>query len=154
MKTSLKVALLTVLVAIPAFLLGNGAPAGGWWSDLWPWGDGGHGEPSSAQLPFFMAIAALEAVALGLAVAFVAWGWPAMRRLAGGRAGLAMGMYLGATWLLGNWWFHDNLHQVNGFDFAGLLVIEYVFHLTLIVAGCVLCYGLATNALGQSPSSA
>lgn len=153
MKTSLKVALLAAAVAVPAFALGNGAPGGAWWSELWPWGDGGHGEPSSAQLPLFMAVAAVEAVALGLSIAFLAFGFPAMQRLAGGRAGLATAMSLSAAWVLGNWWFHDNLHQVNGFDFAGLLVIEYVFHVTLVAAGCVLCYGLATNALG-TPASA
>lgn len=152
MKTSLKVALVTALVAAPAFALGNGAPGGGWWGEVWPW-TSDHEDPPSSLLPFFLVLAVVEAAALGLAVSFVAWGWPAMRRLAGGRDGTAMGMYLSATWLLGNWWVHDNLHQVTGFNFTGLLVIEYLFHVTLIVAGCVLCYGLATNALGK-PASA
>lgn len=150
MRTKAKVALLTLAIAIPAFLLGNAAPAGGWWADAWPWTDGGdHGEPSSVQLPFFLFLAALEAVSLGLAVSFLVWGFPAMKRLASGRTGLATAMYASAAWVLGNWWLHDNLHQVNGFDLTGLLVIEYAFHVTLIVAGCILCYGLATNVLGQ-----
>lgn len=148
MKTSLKATLVIVLVAIPAFLLGNGAPGGAWWKSVWPWTEA-HGDPPSDLLPFFLFLAVLEALALGAAVAFVIWGWPTMKRLAGGRTGLATAMFTSATWLLGNWWMHDNLHQVTGFNFTGLLVIEYVFHVTLILAGCVLCYGLAVNALGQ-----
>jgi hypothetical protein len=153
MKTSAKSTLVIVLVAIPAFLLGNGAPGGAWWGQVWPWTQS-HGDPPANLLPFFLLLAVVEALALGASVAFVLWGWPTMRRLAGGRTGLATGMYLSATWLLGNWWMHDNLHQVTGFDFTGLLVIEYVFHVTLIAAGCVLCYGLATNALGQAGPAA
>jgi hypothetical protein len=155
MKTSAKVALLTVLVAIPAFLLGNGAPGGAWWKSVWPWTQS-HGDPPANLLPFFLFLAVVEAVSLGLAISFIVWGWPAMKRLSGGRSGLATAMYVSATWLLGNWWMHDNLHQVNGFDFTGLLAIEYLFHVTLIAAGAVLCYGLATSALdpaGPSPSA-
>lgn len=148
MKTSAKVALVTLAVAVPAFALGNGAPAGGWWQDAWPW-TSSHEDPPSSLLPLFLILAIVEAVALGLAVAFVIWGWPAMKRLAGGKTGLATAMFASATWLLGNWWMHDNLHQVTGFNFQGLLVIEYAFHVTLIAAGCVLCYGLATNALAK-----
>ena len=148
MKTSLKVTLLTLAIAVPSVALSNAAPAGGWWADAWPWTDtSDHGEPTSTQLPFYMLLAVLEGVALGLGVSFLVWGRPAMRRLAGGRTGLATAMSLSAFWVLANWWVHDNLHQVNGFDFAGLLVIEYAFHVTLIVAGAILCYGLATNAL-------
>lgn len=153
MKTSAKVALLTLAIAIPAFVLGNAAPAGGWWADAWPWTDDAeHGEPTSAQLPFFLVLAAVEAVSLGLAVSFLVWGRPAMQRLAGGRTGLETAMMLGAFWVLANWWMHDNLHQVNGFNLAGLLVIEYAFHVTLILAGAVLCYGLATGgAMSAAP---
>ena len=149
MKTSLKVVLLTLAIAVPAFLLSNGSPGGAWWSSAWPWTDGGHDDPSSAQLPFFIFLAVVEALTLGLAVSFIVWGWPAAKRLAGGRRGLATAMSVSATWLLGNWWMHDNLHQVNGFNYTGLLVIEYGFHVTLIAAGCILCYGLATLAFAQ-----
>ena len=155
MKTSAKVALLTLAIAVPAFALGNQAPAGGWWAEAWPWvDDTEHGEPTSAQLPFFMVLGVLEAVSLGLAVSFLAWGRPAMQRLSGGRQGLATAMMLSAAWVLGNWWVHDNLHQVNGFELGGLLVIEYAFHVTLIAAGATLCYGLATNALAAPAARA
>ena len=156
MKTSAKVALLTLAIAVPAFALGNQAPAGGWWAEAWPWvDDTEHAEPTSAQLPFFLVLGVLEAVALGLAVAFLVWGRPAMRRLSGGRTGLATAMMASASWVLGNWWVHDNLHQVNGFELDGLLVIEYAFHATLIAAGGVLCYGLATGAASPAgPASA
>ena len=153
MKTSAKVAILTLAIALPAFALGSQAHAGGWWKDAWPWVDSAdHGDPSSGQLPFFLLLGALEAVSLGLAVSFLVWGRPAMQRLAGGRTGLETAMMLSAFWVLGNWWVHDNLHQVNGFDLAGLLVIEYAFHVTLIAAGATLCYGLVTGgAMSSAP---
>lgn len=153
MKTAAKVAIVTLLVALPAFALGNGAPLGGWWMDAWPWAHV-QDEPPSNLVPFFMVLGVVEAVALGLAVSFAIWGLPHMRRLAGGRDGVATAMAVSATWLLGNWWMHDNLHQVTGFDFEGLVVIEYVFHFTLIVAGAILCYGLATGANSFAGSSA
>lgn len=153
MNTRAKAILVTILVAIPAFLLSNGTPGGSWWRQVWPW-TSTHADPPAELLPFFVALAVIEALALGAAVAFVIWGWPTMRRLSGDRKGLATGMYLGATWLLGNWWVHDNLHQVTGFNFTGLLVIEYLFHVTLIAAGAVLCYGLATNALAKPAQTA
>lgn len=149
MKLAAKATLLTLAIALPAFALGNGAPGGGWWASTWPWIDATeHAEPSPGQLPFFLLLGVIEAVSLGLAVAFLVWGRPAVRRLAGGRTGLGGAMVASAFWVLANWWVHDNLHQVNGFNLAGLLVIEYAFHVTLIAAGAILCYGLATNVLG------
>jgi hypothetical protein len=154
MKTTVKIAIVTLAIAIPAFLLGQGGPLGGWWDSVWPWTSDEHLDPPSRLFPFFLVLAVVESLAMGLAVAFVVWGWPAMKRLAGGKTGMATAMYVSATWLLGNWWVHDNLHQITGYNFTGLVVIEYLFHVTLIAAGCVLCLGLATSALAQGRASA
>mgnify|MGYP000870974538 CR=1 FL=1 len=37
-----------------------------------------------------------------------------------------------------NWWPHDSLHIHIGMDLGGLLALEYVFHITLMVAGIIL----------------
>lgn len=144
MKTSLKVALVTLTVAVPAFALGAGSPPGeAMWRSVWPWDTETHTEPTAAQIPFFMGIGAFEAIGLGLAVAFLVFGRGAVRRLApsGWRANV---LHFGAAWLLGNWWAHDSLHMVNGEDLTGLLVLEYLFHATLITTGALVCWALAT----------
>jgi hypothetical protein len=43
-----------------------------------------------------------------------------------------------------SWWPHDNMHIHNAMNIDGLIVIEYVFHFTLIAAGFVLTYSYLT----------
>ena len=131
MSTPVKVALLTIVVAIPAFLFGR---------VIWP-PFAGNPTPTAAQLPLFLVLAAMEAIVLGLGISFIAFGWPLMRRLTGGATALSWAMFVSIAWLLVSWWSHDNMHQANGFDLGGLLVIEYLYHSTLIVAGAVLGFG-------------
>ena len=64
MKLWMKVLIVTLLVAVPAFLLG---PV------LFPPADVGS-EPSAAQIPFFMFLGAADAVLLGLGVSFLIFG--------------------------------------------------------------------------------
>ncbi len=49
-------------------------------------------------------------------------------------------MYLSIGYLMFSCWPHLNMHAANGIDFGGLLVIDFVFHLPLEVAGVVLAY--------------
>ena len=130
MKTWVKVLIITVVVAIPAFLLGP---------IIWPPADMGVG-PTAGQLPFFLFLAAFEAITFGLGVSFLLFGMPIVRRVAAGSKLRAWAMYLSIGWLMVSWWPHDNLHMFNGMDLQGLLYIEYGFHLTLMVAGLVLGY--------------
>ena len=44
------------------------------------------------------------------------------------------------VWLLVSWWPHDNSHIHNGFDPAGLLIIDLTFHLTIILASLILTF--------------
>jgi hypothetical protein len=143
-----KVALLTLVVAIPALLSGR---------VIWP-PHAGNPMPTTAQLPLFLVLAAMEALALGLGVAYVAFGWPLMRRLTGGATALTWAMFVSIAWLLVSWWPHDNMHQANGHDLGGLLVIEYLYHATLMVAGAVLGYGFvkwlsSPDRAGTRPAS-
>jgi hypothetical protein len=133
-KTWIKVALVTALFAVPAMALGQ---------VIWPPAPGSP-EPSAGQLPFFIFLSVFEAVAFGLEISFLLFGFPALLRLARGSRLRAWAMYLSVGWFLVSWWPHDNLHLHNGLDLQHLLYIEYGFHVTLIIAAVVLAYSLLT----------
>jgi hypothetical protein len=146
MKTWVKVALITALFAVPAMALGQ---------VIWP-PDPGNPEPSAGQLPFFIFLSVFEAVAFGLGISFLLFGFPALLRLARGSRLRAWAMYLSVGWFLVSWWPHDNLHLHTGLDLQGLLYIEYGFHVTLIFAAFVLAFSLLTllrpEETGADPS--
>jgi hypothetical protein len=132
-KASTKVVIVTLLVAIAAFLTEAGGPFGTFWapaSDM--------PTPVGAQIPLFMLLGAAEALALGLAVSFLLFGYPSLNMNAVVSPSLTRGAHLSIVWLLGNWWAHDSLHQHIGMHLDGLLRIEYGFHITLIIAGLTL----------------
>ena len=137
------VAIVTLVVAIVAFLFGSHGPLG---YMLWPTPVALVSAPTATQGKLFMALDGFEAVAFGLGIAFLLFGWPAVRRATGSSPGRALVMYLGIAWVLSNWWIHDNLHMVVGLRPNGLLGIEYGFHVTLIIVGAVLAYSMVTMA--------
>lgn len=139
MKTKTKVVLTTLAVALPAFLLGAGTPIGApLWRAVWPYHVGE--VEVTWQLPLFMFVGALEALALGLGVAFVLYGAAVARRAApGGRPGLFVAA---VAWSLSNWWLHDSLHITNGMSATGLVVIDLAFHTTLMAAAAIVAWGL------------
>ena len=64
--------------------------------------------------------------------------------------------FIATAWLLISWWPHDNMHKHNGMDLAGLLRIDYLFHVSMMVAGAVLAYSLvralqAASMAGRAP---
>jgi len=130
MKPWVKVLLVTVLIAAPAMVLG---PV------LWPPAAGGP-EPTGGQLPFFIVLAIMESVLLGLGISFLLFGLPAVRRVSPDSKARALAMYVCIGWLMVSWWPHDNLHISNGNNLQGLLFIEYGFHFTLMVAAIILAY--------------
>ncbi|HEY8598296.1 MAG TPA: hypothetical protein VIL85_07685 [Thermomicrobiales bacterium] len=131
MRTSAKVALLTVALAIPTIPLGQ---------LLWqapP--DAGHG-PAPALLPFFILLAAAEGLAFGFGVAFLFLGWPLVRR-ATAEAGVAtLPVYLSIAWSLLQWWPHSNSHRVIGEDYVKLLLVDYGFHVTLMIGAAIIAH--------------
>jgi hypothetical protein len=120
-----------IVVALPlaviTFLLGRVI-----WPDV-----PGMAMPTATQLPLFMFISALESIAFGVGVAFALVAWPHVAA-AGKKRPWQTPAFVAITWMLVSWWPHDNMHRVNGMDnLAGLLRIEYIFHVTLIASGCV-----------------
>jgi hypothetical protein len=132
MNTRRKWILVTLIVAVPAMALG---PVLFRPSPDFP-------EPVGIQLPLLMGVAAAEALAMGLAVAFLLFGWPLVRTVVGTSRSRTVAAYLATSWLLGNWWLHDNLHISNGANINGLIAIDYFFHTTLIVAAIIVGWQL------------
>jgi hypothetical protein len=143
MQTRLKVLLITLATAVPAFVLGP---------IIWP--PDPHGAvPSGHQLPLFMALAALDALTFGLGVAFISYGLPLVRRITAGSRAHTWMTFIATAWVLISWWPHDNMHKHNGMDLDGLLIIDYLFHVSMMVAGVVLAY-IPVRALQAAPTTA
>ena len=136
-KTWMKVAAITTVVAIPAFFLGP---------ILFPPADIG-ATPTAAQIPFFLFLSVTDAILLGLGVSFLLFGLPVLRRVSPDSRARAWAMYLAIGYLMVSWWPHLNMHGSNGFNLGGLLVIDYLFHLPLEIAGGVLAYGFLSLLL-------
>jgi hypothetical protein len=72
-------------------------------------------------------------------VAFLVFGWGIIRDAPGVSRNLATGAYLAIAWGLFNWIPHTSMHITNAADdFGRLVLIEYVFHFTLILGALVL----------------
>jgi len=131
MKLRMKVSIVTLLVAVPTFILG---PV------IFPPADVGS-EPSAAQIPFFMFLGAADAILLGLGVSFLVFGFPVLRKVSPDSRVRAWAMYLAIGYLMVSWWPHLNLHISTPIDnWQMLLYIDFLFHLPLEIAGVVLAY--------------
>ena len=131
-STWIKGVLITLIVAIPAFVLG---PV------IWP--PLGM-EPTPGQIPFFMVESFFEAIALGLGVTFLVLGLPVVRRVEPDMRLRAWLLYLSIGWALISWWPHGNLHVSNGDNMQRLLYIEYAFHVTLVISAAIAAYSFAS----------
>ena len=125
MKTWMKMLLVTLLVGIPAIPVGM---------MIWPPAGGeGSGEMPAFVLAGLMGISVVEGLAFGLGVAFLIFGLPLVRDMAGASRTRAWAMFLAIAWLLLSWWLHSGAHRSTG-SVEGLPAIEYTYHLTLIIA--------------------
>lgn len=139
-----RMSLLTLVVGAVAFLAGP---------KLWPMAPSVP-EPPSALLPFYIVLSALESLAFGFAVAFAAFGWPAIRRLPLS-PWVNKSLFVTLCWFMGNWWMHDNLHMHIALDMNRLLYIEYGFHISMLACALILTVGLvrlATRPVATKPS--
>ena len=129
MKIQWKMLLITLIAGIPAFLLGQ---------VIWPPSPEVH--PTAAQLPYLIVLSAIEALTFGFGIAFIVYGWRLVKQMDPGTGKAAGAMYVSLAWLLVSWWPHDNLHIHNALNINGLIAIDYLFHVTLILAGLALAY--------------
>ena len=129
MKPVIKFLLITVIFGIISFLL---TPA------LWTKAMGVN--PTQGQLPFFIALSVIESVVFGIGISFIVLSWPFLKRFNQLSRKLTFATYLAISWLLVSWWPHDNFHMQNGLYLQGLLYIDYVFHVTIIIASLIVAY--------------
>jgi hypothetical protein len=132
MKAWVKILIVTVAVALPAFLLEPAGPWGGFWPPSPAI------EPTAGLVPFMIVLGLLDALSLGAAVSFLIFGYPLVAAIGTASKGLTFAAYLAIAWVLGNWWAHDSLHIHHGPELVSLLSIEYGFHVTLMIAGAIL----------------
>ena len=130
-RTWLPVVVLTAIIAVPAFLVNP---------IVWaPAPDGP--VPTAAQIPYLVAMDAMQAIFLGLGVSFLLFGLPIMRNISPDSKTRAWAMYLSIAWLMISWWPHIGMHVHNSPDnLQGLIYIDYLFHVPLMIAGAVLAY--------------
>ncbi len=127
---------LTLVLAIPAFLLSPNGPLGSFWRPA-----AGTPTPYGIQMALFMLLNIAEVLTFGLGVSFLIFGYPIAQRILPRSKNLATAAYLSVAWLLINWWPHDSLHiHVGESNLGQLLSIEYGFHITLMIAGAILAY--------------
>jgi hypothetical protein len=115
---------LTVGLAIPAFILSR---------VIWP-DPPGAAAPPPGLLPLLIVPAMFEALGFGAGVAFLISAGRALMRHRADR--LAVAAYASAGWALVSWWPHSNMHRANT-TLEGLVLIDWMFHLTLIVGAAV-----------------
>jgi hypothetical protein len=128
MKRWLKWWLVTLIVAAVAFAL----------TPLWPVAPTAP-QPPGTVLPLFVALSLVESLSFGLGVAFLIFGRPLVDRM-GGSPGLTTAAYVAIAFLLLNWWPHDNMHRMTNGDWSRVVLVEYGFHLPLMIAGAVLAW--------------
>jgi len=121
--------LIALFSGIPAFFLGPII-----------WSPSPDIQLTQTQMPFMIVLSAVEALAFGFGVAFILYGRRLVKHLAGSAGKAAGAMHGSLSWILVSWWPHDNMHIHNALNINGLIVIEYLFHFTLMVAGLVITY--------------
>ncbi len=127
----IRVLLVTLLVTIPAFILGP---------IIWSPAESSP-SPTATQIPFLLFLNLVQATVMGLGVSFLAFGLPAIRRISPDSKVRAWAMYLSIAYLMVSWWPHINMHVHNGPDnLQGMIYIDYLFHLPSMIAALVLAY--------------
>jgi hypothetical protein len=142
MKDWLKVLIITVVVAAASVPLGQ---------VIWPAAAGSE-LPSGIELPLFIILAVIEGITLGLGISFLLLGWPLVRRITNGYRSRAVLCYLAIAWLMVSWWPHDGFHRSIGEDTPKLLMVEYGFHVTLMLSAIVLGYTFVTLLRDRLPA--
>ncbi len=125
MKVWIKFLIITLILGVPALILGPII-----------WTPSPDVYVTAFQFPFFAFIALVEALLFGFGIAFLIYVLPIVKK----KDKLTLWAFISLTWLLVSWWPHDNLHIHNGLNPAGLLIIDLVFHLSIILASLILTF--------------
>ena len=129
------IAIITIVLAIVAVLASPNGPLGFFWRPA-----PGSAAPAGFQLPLFIIINIAEGVTFGYGIAFMLFGRQYVTDLLPSRPTLASLAYLGLVWNMVSWWPHDSMHIHIGENLNGLLMIEYIFHMTLMAGAAIVAY--------------
>ena len=141
-------AVITVAGGVLAFALAPQSPIG---QQIWPAMLEFNPAPAGAQVGLFMVLGAIESLAFGAGAAVLLLGREPIRQLFGPqRRRLASASHVAVFWLLWSWWLHVGMHMTSGMRAGRVLVIEYGFHVTSILAGGVLAYALFVLGSGTA----
>lgn len=134
MNLRTKVIGIVVVGALVGLLLQPNGPIG---QAIWPPHPGGH-EPTGMQLPLLIVVSLIEALAFGAGIAFLVYGRPILARASRAGKGLTTAAFFAITWGLVSWVPHTSMHISNGpDDMSRLILIEYLFHVTLVLSAAV-----------------
>lgn len=128
MKTWIKATLIVILFGSQALM---------WGRVIWPPAQS-MPQPGPGLLPFFYFLGLMEAITFGVGIAFILLIYASVFSVQKKYRTRAVLSSLSLFWLLTSWWLHDHLHAHNGDDLHGLIVIEYAFHLTSMIAALIL----------------
>ena len=123
MRLSIKVLIITFILGAFAFYAGQA---------LWP--KSPDFLPNATQLFLLNVIYFIEALLFGFGIALFYFGLAPIKETSKNMRRKTMLAFISLCWLLVSWYPHDIAHAYNGFSMKGLVIIEYAFHLTLIVA--------------------
>lgn len=105
----------------------------------------GEGPPPAWAIPALIGVGLVQSIAFGAGFAFLFFGRRFLARL-GGPQGLATASWLAVSWSLVSWVPHSAMHMTAGNDLGKLVVVEYLFHITLILGGALLALYLVRAA--------
>lgn len=94
MKTWVKVLTTTLVVGVLAFLANPLGPLGGFWRPA-----ASAPDPAGIQRALFMVLFVAEALAFGLGVSFLLYGYPLVQAVASVPSGLSRAAQLAVAWL-------------------------------------------------------
>jgi hypothetical protein len=125
--------ILTLVLAVIAFLASPTGPFGLFWRP-----EVNLPQPTGYQVTLAVAFNIIEVLAFGFGVAFLVYGYPLIQRIQHATKRLRTAVYLSISWLLIGWWPHDSVRQAVGISSMNAnLAIDYIFHVTLMIAGVI-----------------
>jgi len=123
----------TLALAVIAVLANPSGPLGSFWRPA------NSAVAPGTLLPLFVLLKIAEGLSFGVGISFLIFGYSMVKAISPASAGLTRAAHLSIAWLLFSWWPHDSLHIHNGMNnMAGLLAIEYAFHITAMIAAVIL----------------
>lgn len=130
MSTRNKWIIVIVAGTIVGILFGPNGPLGGFWG-----AEDNATDPTGGALAALIVASIVESIAFGVGLAWIAFGWPMVRRIS---RPLAAPAFVAIAWALVSWAPHSAFHQsIAEGNWNGLAAVEWGFHVTLVIGAFV-----------------